>query len=440
MYEYAGGPSNNVEYVNGERLLKTGPLKGPVKRRAWFLLLTLASILALSACTGRDLISWGSGWSATAVASSADGVVVFVGTRDGDVLALDPNGIDQRRMDSDRNGELSLDEIGQQVKWRFSPEGDLRLGGVFGMPAVGDDFIYVADRGNRDDRSGDDGRLFSLRRVRESSNELQRSQEEWNWPPPQSSMGAIVGGPVLVDGLVMVGSHDGSFYAFEADTGKPIWEFTTDGQIWSSPKVQHGVVYFGSLDSHVYALHTAGDRAGEVLWKFKTGGAVVTTPLLLDGMVIIGSFDKKIYALDAARGTPLWTFEGDKWFWAGPVSDGERIFVASMGGAVYALDKNNGTLIWPLLEDEDFFRAESPIVSTPVLVDDSLVIATDEGTLHLLRAASGVEEYIFLNLGGRAKAPLTRAGDMVFVGVEDGTVRGVNVADWVEEWKVSTKR
>ena len=69
-----------------------------------------------------------------------------------------------------------------------------------------------------------------------------------------------------------------------------------------------------------------------------------------------------------------------------------------------------------------------------------MVVATDEGRLHLLSADSGEETGSFKDLGGRVKAPLSRAGAMVFVGVEDSTVRGVNVELWQEVWKVSTKK
>ena len=226
--------------------------------------------------------------------------------------------------------------------------------------------------------------------------------------------------------------------------------------------IDDGVVYFGSMDRYIYAislemvsklLHDLQEinrdnrtkrqlqqqlEEDTLLWKYKTGGAVVSTPLVMDGMVIVGSFDKKLYALDAKSGEWVWDFKGNGWFWAGPVTDGQHIFAPSMDQKVYALD-NSGNLIWPLPGDPDAFKAESPIVSTPVVGGDSLVVATDNGRLHLLEASSGIELEFYRELGGRVKAPLSRDGDLLVVGVEDSTVRGVNVKQWREVWRVSTK-
>ena len=401
--------------------------------KCWLLLSFVAAALVVAGCGGGGpfggggIIKWGPGWSPTSVASSGDEVVVFVGTRQGEVLALSAK----------ENGSLI---------WRFAPgklkEGsgrELRLGGVYGMPAVGEEFVYVGDKGDKD---GKNGRLYALRKERDSGSGIQRQKGEWVKPPTEGAMGGIVGGPALAEaeGLVLVGSHDGSLYAFHTTgdrAGNMAWSFPTDRQIWSTPVVEDGAVYFGSMDRHVYAvsLEEGLNPASRLLWKYKTGGAVVSKPLLLDKMLIVGSFDKKVYALDRATGAFLWSFEGDNWFWAGAVSDGNSIFASSMGGTVYALEKT-GVQVWlpP-------FEAETPIVSTPVVVGDNLLVATDGGNLHLLSARTGEELEVFKDLSGKAvKAPLSVGGTMVFVGIEDSTVRGVDVDRWEELWQVSTKR
>ncbi len=359
-------------------------------------------------------------------------MIVYVGTREGEVLALDGDIFDRLRPD-------------QQVVWRFSPQGDDRLGGVFGPPAVGKDYVYVGFRGDKD---GKGGRLYALKTDRESISEP--VEVEWS----KQIVGAIVGGPALAEeeGLVLVGSDDGDLYAFHAagnTPGKMAWRFHTDSLVWSSPVVGDGVVYFGSMDNHVYAvsLEEGLSQADRLLWKFKTSGAMVATPLLLDDMVIVGSFDGKLYALKAVTSNPegqmVWPqpFEGSGWFWAGAVSDGKTIFAATMDGTVYALDKK-GFPIWAMP-----FKADTPIVSTPVVVGEEVVVATDGGRLHKLSAASGEERETFRDLGEsvgggdhQVKAPLTRHGSMLFVGVEDGTVRGVNVDRWVEVWCVDTEK
>ena len=101
--------------------------------------------------------------------------------------------------------------------------------------------------------------------------------------------------PALTTGILYLGTHGGSMIALETKTGKTLWEFRTPaslanrdsiiagngefnypkiftentyeanlksvdriysvGSILSSPAVSNGMVYFGSADSCVYALH-----------------------------------------------------------------------------------------------------------------------------------------------------------------------------------------
>lgn len=388
-----------------------------------YALLTMALALVLAGCRPGNLIGWSSGWSATAVGSSGDDVTVYVGTRQGEVIALDAN----------KNGRLTPSE---QLLWRFSPPEDQELGGVFGGMAVGEKYVYVADKGNSD---GEQGRLYALLRDRDRGHSANLRLDLGEWV--KQLEGGIVGAPALSESedMVFVGSDDGSVYAY-ATTGDDLgakWRFETDGQVWSTPVARDGTLYFGSMDRHVYALSA---ETGKMLWRYETGGAVVSTPLLLDDLVIVGSFDKKLYGLNAATGQVVWSFEGDDWFWAGAVFDGERIIAASMEGTVYALDRG-GRPVW-----SSPFKTDSPIVATPAVVEEALerkvlVVAADSGKLHLVGTRTGEGLAVLMDLGSRVKAPLSVDGAAVFVGADDSTVRGINVTRWgAWAWEFSTKQ
>jgi outer membrane protein assembly factor BamB len=47
---------------------------------------------------------------------------------------------------------------------------------------------------------------------------------------------------------------DGFVYCLDAGTGSLLWKFQTNGPIVSTPAVQDGIVYIGSMDHQVYAL------------------------------------------------------------------------------------------------------------------------------------------------------------------------------------------
>ena len=310
-----------------------------------FVLLTVG----LAGCTGGDLGGVGSGWNGLA---ARDGVV-YVGTKDGRVQALTDSGFE-----------------GVRPGWSFpQAEGTNDLQGVYGSPVVAGNLLYVA---------AENGYLYALDLENGSI-----SDRGWRRPQGQPErMEPLVAGPAYdpINELIIVPSEDGNLYAYDDDTGEPIWDrpFPVGDKIWSTPAVSNGVAFFGSHNGYVYSVNLA---TGEEEWSRRTEGVVAGRPLLVDGMVVAGSFDKKLYAFDAQDGTPRWQFEGTNWFWAGAVSNGDLIFAPNMDGHIYALD-TEGVLQWK-------FDAGDSIVSPPVLVPRGLVGAARNGRLTLLDISSG---------------------------------------------------
>ncbi len=159
--------------------------------------------------------------------------------------------------------------------------------------------------------------------------------------------------------------------------------------------------------------------------------------MVFDGKVIAGSFDKSIYAFSADDGTLEWAIEGDNWFWAGAITDGNTIFAPNMDGNIYAIDRN-GNLLWK-------HNVGSAIVSSPVLVPNGLVVAAKDGNLLLLDTRAGelgLQRVLFNQKIGDAeiKAPLFAIGDSVYVGSQDKTVRRIEFSSGQRNvWCVDTE-
>jgi len=60
------------------------------------------------------------------------------------------------------------------------------------------------------------------------------------------------------------------------------WTFQTGGAVRSSPVVVDGVVYVGSCDGHVYAIDA---KSGKEKWKYDTGGRVSGSAAVVEGVV-----------------------------------------------------------------------------------------------------------------------------------------------------------
>ncbi len=74
------------------------------------------------------------------------------------------------------------------------------------------------------------------------------------------------------------------------------WRYLTGDVVYSSPVVVNGVVYVGSADDYVYALNASN---GTLRWQYLTGNGVYSSPAVIKGVVYIGSFDDYVYALTA---------------------------------------------------------------------------------------------------------------------------------------------
>lgn len=180
----------------------------------------------------------------------ADGIV-YVGCRDGHVYALDA-----------ANG---------RKKWDYTTNKSW----VNGTPAVRNGVVYVG--------TSDSSRFMAL--------DAKNGHLIWNF----NAHAYVFSSAALAGDTAYVGDHNGKLYAVETKTGKLAWEFQTEaskkdpmkvlnadsslnqeafspvfgdfedmyidmyrfisiGAIVSSPAVDHGVVYFGSMDGNLYAL------------------------------------------------------------------------------------------------------------------------------------------------------------------------------------------
>ena len=368
-------------------------------RRTLLPILLLAFLVALlSAACGQQMGPSG-GWSGLVLADET----LYVGTSRGEVVALDT---------ADRG----------RVMWRFPRmEDDSPPVAIYSTPLVKDGRVYVGAW---------DGNLYVL--------DTMDGFELGNFP----TEGPIVGSVVAEGDLLFVGSSDGHLYAMNGnavdDVEQPLvkWRFRTQANVWAAPTVKDGVVYFGSLDHHIYALEA---ETGKLKWQFEAEGGITTSPLVLDGRVYVGALDRKLYALDATSGTKMREFDAKSWFWGGVATDGTTLYAPSLDGVLYALSKD--------LELRWSFDLGAPIISTPAVIDDKVVVVSEEGVLHVLDSRECVRAYPLecdsmwtTILGSEVRAPLLGEGNLVFVNDEDNRIQAINIQAGRILWTESTTR
>ena len=184
-------------------------------------------------------------------AAVVDGVV-YVGCRDAHVYAIDA--------------------ITGKKKWDYPTSKSW----VIGTPAVRDGVVYVG--------TSDSSRFMAL--------DAKNGRLRWNFDVKAYAFSS----PALAGDLAYFGSHNGRFYAVNVKTGKSAWEFQTEAAKKDPNKILNAD---GSLNQEVLYAPVFGDFEDMylALYKFMSIGAIVSSPVVDKGKVYFGSMDGNLYAL-----------------------------------------------------------------------------------------------------------------------------------------------
>lgn len=174
-----------------------------------------------------------------------------------------------------------------------------------------------------------------------------------------------------------------------------------EGSILSSSDIHNGVVFFSSLDTHVYAVDA---KSGEIIWKFKTGGQVVSTPLVHNDHVYFGSFDGHVYCLDLEGGL-LWKKNTGDRVASSPTAVDNNIIIPNGAGFVFCFS-NDGEKLWK-------FRTGGGILATPKFINDLILVGSYDKRLYALNI-NGKKQWTFA-AGERIGSPLIMSkGNTIF--------------------------
>ncbi|HEY3661943.1 MAG TPA: PQQ-binding-like beta-propeller repeat protein [Chthoniobacterales bacterium] len=323
-----------------------------------------------------------------------------------------------------------------RVKWKF-PTGDA----VVSSPVWSDGAIYFG---------GDDGNIYAV----DAATGRQIWKHATGGPAPST--------PAVSDGAVYTLSYDGQLYALDARTGATRWKFSTGGErrfeaknlhgmlpknqtiadpfdlFLSSPVVAQGAVYFGSGDGNLYAVDAA---TGELRWKFQTGDVVHASPAFVDGVLYFGSWDSYFYAVEAATGKQKWRFHGGEdplihnqvGFQSSPAVVDGVVYTGCRDAQLYALEAATGKEKWR------FDNALSWVITSPAVAEGKIYFATSDSSLyHVVDAATGKSVLKQQDKCYMFSSPAI-AGDVVFIGVMNGTLQARDRKSGEVLWSFQTE-
>ena len=105
---------------------------------------------------------------------------------------------------------------------------------------------------------------------------------------------------------VYAGSADGHVKAFDAVTGKVVWQIKTGLPLAAGPGYGDGVLAFGSSDGDLILLDASN---GAEKWRDAVGSEVLASPAIGSGVVVLRSVDGRLRGFAVRDGSTMWTVD-----------------------------------------------------------------------------------------------------------------------------------
>ena len=423
LLEVAGWRPRGSLAVIHSPMVGTIPCLNYIMKQSKVLFLAVVALLPLVFVSCIGVGQAASGWSGPTV---QDGII-YVVSSDGGLVALNSSNRDVLwfyEMTTTSGGGLSCGPTSGPTA-------------IYATPIVDDDLVYVGTYS---------GQVLTLSTVARRQNLTfpQQRYGEWEWDCPLDGArsNAIVADLSVREDAIYLSSSNGRVYSLDKEFGDLNWESKvldeTHIRLWTSPAIQGDTLYVSTFDGHIYALST---ETGERLdWSFQSEAGFASSPVIYQDTVFVGSFDLYLYAIEIGSNVSTWRFPQEKaagnWFWASPIVNEGIVYAGCLDGKLYAIDAETGQELWE-------FDAASPIVTSPVLMDNLLTIADESGTLYVfdVSAEFGDEAVPLraISIGASVKSSFCGQNGLIYIRGEDNSIYVVDIerGQIVEGWPVS---
>lgn len=257
--------------------------------------------------------------------------------------------------------------------------------------------------------------------VYDSSAPRELSGVKWQF----QTGGKVRGAPIISGGVVYIGSHDGTFYALDEETGELKWKFQAADRITSSAAVWDGSVYFTSVEGMLYSLST---KDGAEAWRYPfkeffadEWDVYASSPTIVDGVIYFGDGNTRVHAVDAKTGQAKWVAELMKLkpesgitiavHTSPTVVDG-TVYIGNAFGDLFALSTETGEVIWK--------KPHGGTVAGSAVADGVLYYTGRDTYVRAVDAKTGDEKWNWHSKAGSwmTSAPAV-AGGVVYTGSSD---------------------
>lgn len=245
---------------------------------------------------------------------------------------------------------------------------------------------------------------------------------------------AIIAGPAVEKGYIAVNTHASNLVLLSAENGNELWKSKLSSESLSKPLITDDKVIDKSIDGNVYAFNL---KDGAKLWMSEHGSPNLilkasSSPIRIENVALVGFSDGRLDAIDLQSGVVVWqrsiayssgvsdverlvdidsdpivqdgiaylaTYQGyvgalslkdGEFLWKKPISayenmslDASSLYLTDSDDLVWAFNRHTGQVNWKQIS----LKARG--LSDPILFENKILVADQEGYLHILSRKSG---------------------------------------------------
>lgn len=265
-----------------------------------------------------------------------------------------------------------------------------------------------------------------------------------------SSKQRLAASPVVGGGKLYVMDTDGTVHAFDAASGKSVWETPVKAEkqnanstFGGGASYDDGVVYVTNGVGEVAALDAAN---GAVKWRVKPAGPLRGSPTVAFGQVMAMTQDNQIVTLNAADGVVLWNENAsvgqtNVFGVASPAAGQGTIVAGYSSGELVAYRYENGRQLWA-----DALARTSIATSVSTLTDIDADPIIERGRVFALGQGGRMAAYELvtgqrvweLNLAGISTPAI--AGDWIFTLTDEAKLLCIAKSNGKVRWMTQLPR
>jgi len=152
----------------------------------------------------------------------------------------------------------------------------------------------------------------------------------------------------LQNKMAVVVDYEGDVSAYNAATGKKLWQVSLDVPVITGAGGGEGLILIGTQEGEVLALD---ETSGNLLWKQQLTSEVLAPPKAASGVVVARTADGRMRGLSAIDGSVLWNYQRKVPLLSlrgasAAVLAGDKVIAGYANGKLVALSISDGQVIW----------------------------------------------------------------------------------------------